>query len=219
MSINIAQKEALKDIANSIEATDFGAVWPKMYDEFFRLWGFFNRIYDTLYADNSEWKRIARFSLDSRINHVWTQLEPIDAMKELASQPCVGNGRNDYKPKDHVRIAFDILRSIYKIEVKNVCQNHKCLNRKKLKRVTCDTFSWPDPPKEINNIEDAVYTKLGATLSIIYQIRNNLFHGSKQEITGSDFDRNKILIKTSRNIIRILLDETRKAIQNNQIAT
>ena len=164
MSINIAQKEALKDIANGIKTTDFGAAWPKIYDEFFRLWGFFNRIYNTLYTDNFEWKRIARFALNSRINHVWTQLELIKAMKELASQPCVGNGRNDYKPTDHVRIAFHIFRNIYKIEVKNVCQNPKCLGRKKLKWVTCDAFSWPDPPKEINNIEDAVYTPLGATL-------------------------------------------------------
>jgi hypothetical protein len=213
MSINTAQKAALKDIANSIETTNFGAVWPKEYDEFFRLWGFFNRIYDILYTDNLEWKRIARFALDSSINHVWKQLEPIKAMKKLASQPCVGNGRNDFKPTDPVRIAFQTLRSIYKIDVKNVCQKPKCLERKKLKWVACDMFSWPDPPKEINNIEDAVYTPLGATLSIIYQIRNNLFHGTKQEITGSDFHRNQILIETSRDIIRILLDETKKAIQ------
>jgi len=212
MSINTAQKEDLKDIANSIETTNFGAAWPREYDEFFRLWGFFNRIYDTLYTDNAEWERIAQFANDGRINHVWTQIKPIKAMKDLASQPCVGNGRNGYQPTDQVRIAFHILRSIYKIDVKNVCQKPKCLKRKKLKWAVCDTFTWPVPPKVINNLKDMVYTPLGATLAIIYQIRNNLFHGSKQEITGSEYQRNLILIKISRDIIRILLDETKKAI-------
>jgi len=212
MTISADQKVALRDIANSIATTHFGKVWPEEYDQFYRLWGFLNRLYDTLYTDKAEWQRIAQFALDNRVNNVWAKLEPMQATKELASQPCVGDGRNSYQPSDQVRVAFHTLRNIYKIDVKEVCQKSRCLERKQMKWVACDTYTWPALPKTIANPKDAVYTPLGATLAIIYQIRNNLFHGSKQEIAGDGYQRNLTLVTTSRDIIQILLEETQKAI-------
>ena len=58
--------------------------------------------------------------------------------------------------------------------------------------------------------EDAKFDPFGATLSIVYQIRCNLFHGSKNEFEGPDFERNRLHIELRGQITHSLLEETRK---------
>ncbi|MFX0197950.1 MAG: hypothetical protein ACFFCW_17660 [Candidatus Hodarchaeota archaeon] len=211
MNISAIQRDTLKDIINSLETTKYGQAWPSEYNEFFRLWGFFNRIYDTLYT-GAEWQRIAQFALDKSFSHIWESIKGLKALEELSRQPCVGDGRNDYVPSDHVRIAFHILRAVFNIDVRVVCQSQKCQKRKQQNWQICESYDWPQPPKNVTSPNDAIYLPLGATLAIIYQIRNNLFHGSKYEITGPDYLRNLHLINSSKDIMQQILKQTKETV-------
>jgi hypothetical protein len=117
------QHQKLHDIADAIETTNYGRGWPPEYNKLFRLWGFFNSIYSTLYTDNQEWQRISRFALDHRFAHIWNVLVQLQAVQELANQPCVGDGRNGYAPSERVRTSFHTLRTSLGINVQNICQS------------------------------------------------------------------------------------------------
>jgi len=78
--------------------------------------------------------------------------------------------------------------------------------------ITCQMRPWGAIPPNPDTLDFAYYTPFGATLKIIYQIRNNLFHGSKREVTGSDFHRNLLLVKSSADIMEILLTEINQLI-------
>jgi hypothetical protein len=210
LKLNPSQHQKLHDIAEAIKTTDYGQAWPPEYSELFRLWGFFNSIYDTLYKDPKEWQRISRFALDSRFNHIWNVLAQRPAAQELARQPCVGNGRNGYAPSQNIRIAFHTLRSNFGINLQDVCQSSKCQSRQQRNIPICLSQNWPAAPQALANPEDAKFAPFGATLLIIYQIRSNLFHGSKREIHGPDYVRNQLLVQFSSQITRLLLEETRK---------
>jgi hypothetical protein len=212
MNTTEVQKKMLFDILKSYRSTNGGEVWPDEYNNFFRVWGFFNRIYDTLYSDNEEWKRIARFALDARFRQVCLKIKQMDEIRDLASRPCVGNGRNDYQPSKYVRISFQTLRTLYQIDIAKVCQETKCQERKNEDWPTCDSYDWPSPPQKVTKPRQVIYTHLGATLTIIYQIRNNLFHGTKQEITEPQYQRNRELIYLSRVIMQNILSETNEVI-------
>lgn len=205
--LNKDQYHSLLEIAESLQAADYGQRWPPGYNRFFCLWGYFNCIYDKLHTDDKEWKRIASFALDEQFSiSVWNTLD-MDTMQELGRQPCVGNGRNEYKPVDHVRIAFHTLRTKFQVDVREVCQSEKCKRRRELGWQLCSERDWPDLPQTIQEPEHAKHTPLGATLAILYQIRNNLFHGSKLEMHGPQRERNLLLVDLSARIMNQLLRE------------
>lgn len=205
--LNKDQYHSLLEIAESLQAADYGQRWPQEYNCFFCLWGYFNSIYDKLYTDDKEWKRIARFALDEQFSiSVWNALN-MDTVQELTRQPCVGNGRDEYKPVDHVRIAFHTLRTEFQVDVQEVCQNEKCKRRRELGWQLCSERDWPDLPRTIQEPEHAKRTPLGATLTILYQIRNNLFHGSKLEMHDPQRERNRLLVDLSAQIMDQLLRE------------
>jgi hypothetical protein len=53
-----------------------------------------------------------------------------------------------------------------------------------------------------------------ATMILVRQIRNNLFHGKKMEISDPEaYERNKKLVCLARKITDILLDDLEKAVQ------
>jgi len=57
-----------------------------------------------------------------------------------------------------------------------------------------------------------------ATMILIRQIRNNLFHGRKMEISDHDaYERNKKLVHLARQITDILLDELEQAIYSANV--
>jgi hypothetical protein len=200
------ESQALNEIAGGMASYGFGQYWPAEYNELFRLWGYFNRIYDTLYLDQHEWQRIARFALDVRFKAIWDELEGMEEAKELARQPCVGNGRKEFAPSERIRGAFGTLRSVYQIDVKKVCESKKCLKREEN---GWDVCLKDKPNQSVQNtkvIDEANRTSLGATLLIIYQVRCNLFHGSKIEISGEEFERNHLLVRLSAAIMMKLLE-------------
>jgi hypothetical protein len=206
------QLQKLQDVAEAIEDTDYGRDWPPEYSEFYKLWGFFNSIYNILYANPHEWQRIGQFSIDSRFALIWDRLAQSPAVRNLAEQPCVGDGRYRYAPSPRVRIAFHTLRSIFQINLQNVCQSAKCQSRHQKNIPICLTQQWLNSPQVVAKPEDAPYTPLGATLLIVYQIRNNLVHGSKGEIQGPEYQRNLLLVQNGGEITRTLLEEVKKLI-------
>lgn len=201
------QWQALQDVTESMQYTNYGQKWPKEYTRFFRLWGYFNRVYDVLYTDPCEWQRIARLALDSRVGTVWDVVKDMDAVRDLAQQPCVGNGRDDYEPSEWVRIASETLRREFQISAQEVCGSEKCQWRKAPGWHLCSERAWGEWPQKPSRTDDAKYTPLGATLTILYQIRNNLFHGSKLEIRGSQRKRNQLLVGLSAQITEGLLQQ------------
>jgi hypothetical protein len=65
------------------------------------------------------------------------------------------------------------------------------------------------PNQSVQNpkvIDEANRTSFGATLLIIYQVRCNLFHGSKIEMSGEEFERNHLLVRLSAAIMMKLLE-------------
>lgn len=202
LNIPTAQQTELSDIADAIAATHFGQYMPQEYKDFYSLWGFFNGIYNALYTDREEWKRISRFAIDTNFSPIWSSLSQLSCVQQLAKQPCVGNGRNGNEPTAHTRIAFQTLRTEFQIEVSQVCQSNKCQSRNQI----CNGYQWPQSPTN-SSVENAKFKPLGATLLIVYQIRNNLFHGTKREFSGHEYERNKLLVSNSSKIIRALLEK------------
>jgi hypothetical protein len=207
LGITQDQQSKLEEIANSMQETGYGHYWPEEYKDFSQAWGYFNSIYNLLYKDHAEWQRIARFAIDSRFQHIWYKLCKLKSVRELAKQPCVGDGRDSFRPTERVQIAFNTLRAEYGFSVKTPCRKAKCKTRGLAGWPTCLLRTWPAAPQAITSPDDAKFTPLGATLVIVYQIRNNLFHGSKDETFGSEYERNRLLIQISLEIVKTVLHE------------
>ena len=206
------QQLRLDQIAESMRGTDFGHRWPMEYKDFSQAWGYFNSIYNVLYTDRAEWQRIARFAIDPRFQHIWSKLRKLKSLRELAKQPCVGDGRDSFRPKDSVQISFNTLRNAYRFSVKTPCRKLKCKNRRIAGWNSCLSRVWPLTPVAITHPSHAQFIPLGATLLIVYQIRNNLFHGSKHELQGPDYDRNRLLIWTGQKVTKTVLLEVETVI-------
>jgi len=196
----------LKEIIDGMQSYCFGHYWPPEYNDLFRSWGYFNRIYDTLYTDNAEWERIARFAIDDRFKAIWNELQGMDDVRTLSQQPCVGNGRKEFVPAKRIRNAFSTLRLVNQIDVKEVCQSKKCLERKKREWDVCLNDALVTVYQDTANIEEANLTAFGATLLIVYQIRCNLFHGSKTEMSGEELARNQLLVGAAARFMARLLE-------------
>jgi len=192
----------LHEVFESFQKTNHGQDWPLEYTNLYRVWGYFNRIYDIIYLEKAEWQRIALFSLDPRFTNIWEDYKPYAC--QLAKAPCVGNGRGGLKPTDHIRIATRTLRGYFDINTEDICKSEKCQSR----IIRCSDWQGEQPPVAINPQEPnhAKYTLLGATLIIIYQVRNNLFHGSKYEYDGEEYKRNRFLTGTSASIIQSVVE-------------
>ncbi len=192
--------QALQDIFQSYR--EINGHWPRPYVNFYNRWGYFNQIYDTLYSHDKEWKRIAAFALNH--SNLWSDVEA--QARVIAELPCVGNGRGSNDPTLAVRVSSNTLRIHFSVDAIIFCnqQNWKCSTR----QTRCSDMIFQPAPLniDINNPSHSVYTLLGATLTIVYQIRNNLFHGSKHEFFGDEYNRNLQLVEVSDRIVDIILD-------------
>ena len=203
MSFSPHQMRRLREIVVSLRETDFGRRWPEEYQNLYRLWGYFNRCYDVLYDDPAEWVRVARIALDPRFQDLSQRLVHSQSLRRLAELPCIGDGRSNYEPQAHIRVAFRTLRETFNIPVDQVCSDPICINRQQQEWEICREYFWSNHPSEITRPQDAVYTLVGATLAITYQIRNNLFHGAKMQISERDIE----LVRLAADIVREILEE------------
>jgi len=203
---NVPNSSALYEVFESFERTNHGRAWPAEYTNLYRVWGYFNRIFEILYTGKPEWQQIALFSLDSRFKNIWVDIEQ-DVLR-LAQVPCVGNGRGGMEPMEHVRIATRTLREQLGINTKEICQSEKCQTR----QIRCSEWQGETPPAAINPQDPthAKFTPLGATLTIVYQVRNNLFHGSKNEYHGREYERNLFLTGTSASIVQTVVARAKR---------
>jgi hypothetical protein len=108
-----AQQSALDEIAQSLQETNSGRNWPEEYKSFSLARGYFNSIYNVLYTDPVEWRRIALFSIDPRFIPLWRTLRRGQAVRELAKLPCVGDGRDGFRPSINIQIAFHTCCSVF----------------------------------------------------------------------------------------------------------
>jgi hypothetical protein len=193
---------ALIEVFESYKQTNHGRAWPSEYTNLYRVWGYFNRIFDILYPGQAEWQRIALFSLDPRFTNIWVDIQ--QDILHLAQAPCVGDGRGGLEPTDYIRIATRTLRGYFGINTQDICQSEKCQSRK----IRCSDWQGEQAPAVINPQEPnhAKFTPLGATLTIVYQVRNNLFHGSKNEYHGEEYERNLFLTGMSASIIQSVVE-------------
>ena len=79
------QTHLIEQVAISFQ--QIGTHWPPIYKEFYINWGYFNRIYDTLYAEGNryEWQRIAFFALEHQ--HLWQWLDDRRYVKKCVKCP------------------------------------------------------------------------------------------------------------------------------------
>ena len=159
------------------------------------------------------WKQIALFALDYQI--LWPKV--CHLAKPLASLPCVGISTSDVDPEERVRIATKTLREELKIDAAKIC-DAKLANKCSQRKIRCLQYSFPQSPDPINdkNPDHAKYTPLGAALTIIYQVRCNLFHGGKFEVSPPEWDRNIALVQKSNDFIHELLKQYFKSFNSNQ---
>lgn len=205
MPITPIQRRKIHLTVQSIRDTNFGQAWPPEYGQFLKTWGFFNSIYSTLYG-GKEREQIAKFALDNQFSGIWLPLSGMVEVQDLARQPCVGDGRDGYRPQPHVKTAFHTLRQQFGYNLNLICTVPKCTGRLHVQCLHQLTYR---PPVRLNsaNLDHAKYSPLGATLIIIYQVRSNLVHGSKMEFHGDEYIRNQLLVTLSQTIVRRIIEE------------
>ncbi len=199
----------LREIRASMSVTNFGRNWPQPYKDFYALWSYFNGVYD-FYNHPQEWARIALFSQDADFQPVAVAVLASPAVQLLMQQPCVGDGRNSFAPSSRVRTAVLTLHKHFVVNTRQLCaQEAKCLSRQRNNKTTClSDLVQPAPQTPLaaqGSAEYGTHTPFGAILYIIYQIRCNLIHGDKHEYNGPEYDRNKFLVETGRDILEVLL--------------
>ncbi|HEX7575163.1 MAG TPA: hypothetical protein VF360_02200 [Candidatus Methanoperedens sp.] len=171
-----------------------GKSYPKYCQEFFTFWSLLNLYYSTINPNlTGDKKLVLKFGADKN-QLLWTFVK--DNAKKLVISECVGYGDGPSKPEDEVLNATLYLRDILGIQQTQVCNSCR-------KATGCSkTYST----SRKSGIE------LEALMRIVYQIRNNLFHGDKFALimddgshVGSDLyqaERNKDLICISNNILK-----------------
>lgn len=153
--------------------------YPRHYYDFFLHWNLINPLYNACSSKDYEALRIIDFGKKMEI-YLWDDtLESLS--KELVDLECVGDGRDDARPNKYVRLATLHLRKEFQ-----------------LKSNTCSTCRKKDYCEQEENDD---FHKLDAIMRILYQIRCNLFHGDKLELTR----RNKKLVRIGNNILTEIL--------------
>ena len=123
----------------------------------------------------------------------------IPELKKLSGRLCmyppIGNSNNNFIPQEN------ILRATYHL------RHHSNL---------FDGINMPpvnDGDEDKGNLWQ--HSKLETILTIVSQIRNNLFHGRKMEVEEEQYQRNKELIAISVKISNLILENLVEAENNN----
>lgn len=121
--------------------------------------------------------------------HYWE----IPAIKEIARKfsfyPPVGSSKRDFEPTESILRATFWLRYFSDLHEEE----------------------FPDLDKEKETGEKWTKSSFNALLTILKQIRDNLFHGRKMELAPEQYNRNKELIALSVELTTLILDNLENA--------
>lgn len=178
-------------------ANDHEPEMPRGYTQFAFAWMTFNRIYNENSSDRNEANRIV--NVGDQLEGIWDKVS--DLARQLVSLECIGGEKDPsgiLKPKPEVKTATLHLREAFKLDDGNVihdCQFHACRPEK---RAVCNPVA-ADPWG---------YSKMGALLRLVYQVRCNLVHGDKRFMArGFQAERDRELVHLSYEILKIILRE------------
>lgn len=182
----MANNRELRKAKNAIRTwLSFGA-YPEEYLHFFFYWSLFNSYYGLSVSNGGDKSKVLSFGRQYKA--LWNGLIKANA-RDLVDQECVGDGKGENSPSSEVKAATNYLRSSLGVNKKLVCNNCRPNKRSKCSGVT----------------EKGKYGRLEALLRIIYQIRCNLIHGDKVELTEEQGERNKRLVRLANPILREIL--------------
>ena len=121
--------------------------------------------------------------------HYWE----IPAIKEIARKfsfyPPVGSSKKDFEPTESILRATFCLRYFSDLHEEE----------------------FPDLDNEKETGEKWTKSSFNALLTILKQIRDNLFHGRKMELAPEQYNRNKELIALSVELTTLILDNLENA--------
>ena len=174
---------------------------PEIYKDFFFRWSIFNTVYnDIVPNEKKDWEKIK--TIGENYKDLWLYIDELG--KKLVATECVGSKRGlESPPREWVKSATIYLRNCLGMDHNAICNNCKKV-------------------EQCQNVSDNVQftTPLQALLTIIYQIRNNLVHGDKNEPDDeAESERNQELAQTGSEILGNLLDGMRNKLRkylNNQ---
>jgi hypothetical protein len=179
---NEIEKDIIKKIKNFLINKNN---YPPYYSTFFSCWGLINPLYNACSDNESEGDRVLAFG--NKYYSLWNDLIKEKTIK-LIEKRCVGDSRYHRVQKNVIK-ATNYLRNKFEIELS------MCINCKKQRDICESKNSYKDE-----------FEKLGAVMRIIYQIRCNLFHGDKNELTGTGGKRNKLLVESGSIILSEILN-------------
>jgi len=107
----------------------------------------------------------------------------------LAGYPPVGSSKNNFDPTESVQRATYFLR-----------HNSDLME---------DGF--PEEDHEIATANKWTKSSFNALLTVVIQVRNNLFHGRKMDLEKIPYDRNKELVSMAAEIVHLILDKLDQA--------
>lgn len=133
-------------------------------------------------------------------DYYW-ELESVrQSARLLAQMECVGNSDDDaYQQTGQIARATMHLRyhaDLFSDGEVPSCDDIGCRDRKVgVGRCRPERGrEWPEGP----------YGAFKAVMDIVRQVRNNLVHGNKHELTGDQLDRNRTIIRIARNLTATL---------------
>jgi len=138
----------------------------------------------------------------------WNLGEIKDLAREFSSIECVGSSKKpDIVQNIEVAKATQYLRyysNLYSTNIPN-CLTANCRSLKKATGLCIQSNG-----RKWTKI-DTPYSSFDALMTIVRQVRNNLFHGEKMTLDSIQFQRDKILVSISSRITQILLDNLIKS--------
>ena len=126
-------------------------------------------------------------------NFYWDRKDTKSIAREFSFYPPVGNSKMNFEPTVSLQRATFYLRYF------------------------CDLNEEEFPDTSNEKEVGGAWTKspFVALLTIVKQVRDNLFHGRKMELEEPQYTRNKELIGMSVEVTTIVLDNLEKAEENN----
>ncbi|MFY0675609.1 MAG: hypothetical protein JXQ87_19625 [Bacteroidia bacterium] len=123
----------------------------------------------------------------------WDKEETKSIARKFSFYPPVGSSKNNFEPTVSIQRATFYLRY------------HSGLIEE----------GFPDPSNENEIGQSWTKSSFAALLTIVKQIRDNLFHGRKMELSEPQYTRNKELIGMSIEATTIVLDNLEEGEEKN----
>jgi len=182
----VVNNEELKKAKEAIETWLSFGTYPEEYLTFFFYWSLFNSYYGLSLPKGGDCDKVLSFGRQH--NSLWNDVIEANA-RRLVALECVGDRKGESPPSSHVKAATNQLRDLLDVRKEQICSRCRLTKRDQCSRVE----------------EEGKFERLEALLRIIYQIRCNLIHGDKTELTGEQGERNKELVRVTNPIIKEVL--------------